>query len=235
MTRVLVTRPQPGAGETAAHLAAHGHTPLVLPLFETAASDWTPPAQAPDAVMLTSAAAARHGGVGLAAYLDLPCFCVGARTADAAHAAGFADLRAPQVRDGGELLTAIAAAGYRDILHLSGAEIAAYPPPEPLRVTRRVVYAAHPRAWSVADRDSARTATSALAFSPRGAARLAEALGEDRAAFHLTAISPNAAAAAGGGWASVAVAATPDEDALFAAAGLLCDKPHDKASLTRIP
>lgn len=235
MTRVLVTRPEPGAGETAARLAARGHAPLVLPLFETAVTGWAPPDDVPDAVMLTSAAATRHGGPGLAAYFGLPCFCVGERTAAAAREAGFTDVRAPQVRDGGALLSAIAATGHRGILHLAGADVAAYPPPEGLRVTRRVVYAAHPRAWSAAERDAALAATCALAFSPRGAARLAEALGADRAAFHLAAISPNAAEAAGEGWASVAVAATPDEDALFAAAGLLCDKPDGDASLTRTP
>jgi uroporphyrinogen-III synthase len=133
MTRVLITRPQPGAADTAERLRALGHEPVVAPLFEVRAKEWSPPAAMPEAVMLTSAAAAREGGPAMAPYLGLPCFCVGARTAAAAQDAGFTDIRTPEVEDGGELLAAIAEEGIGDILHLSGIEIASYPPPAGLR------------------------------------------------------------------------------------------------------
>ena len=233
MTRVLITRPQPGAAETADRLRALGHEPVVAPLFEVRAKEWSPPAAMPEAVMLTSAAAAREGGPAMAPYLGLPCFCVGARTAAAAQDAGFTDIRAPEVHDGGELLAAIAAAGIGDILHLSGIEIATYAPPAGLKVERRVVYGAHFHSWSEAERTAAQAAEVALIYSPRGGEALAAAFGAHRKGVRLSAISRNAATAAGDGWAARAVAASPDEDALFAAAGLLCEKQADKAPLTR--
>ncbi|WBX84840.1 uroporphyrinogen-III synthase [Sphingosinicella microcystinivorans] len=233
MSRVLITRPQPGAAETAARLRALGHEPVVVPLFEVAARDWTPPAAMPDAVMLTSAAAAREGGAAMAPFLGLPCFCVGERTAAAARSAGFTDVRTPDVCDGGELLGAIAAALKGNVLHLSGLEIASYAPPRGLRLDRRIVYGASFHGWSDAERAAALTAEVALVYSPRGGEALAAALGAGRSAVRLAAISRNAAAAAGDGWAARAIAAFPDEDALFAAAGLLCEKQAGEAPLTR--
>jgi uroporphyrinogen-III synthase len=233
MTRVLITRPQPGAAETADRLLALGHEPLVVPLFVVEAKDWAPPPAMPEAIMLTSAAAAREGGLAMAPFLGLPCFCVGARTAAAARSAGFTDVRAPDVRDGGELLAAIAAAGVRSVLHLSGLEIASYAPPAGLHLDRRVVYGASFYGWTDEERATAHRADIALAYSPRGAEALGAALGADRKEMHLAAISRNAANAAGDGWAACAVAARPDEDALFAAAGLLCEKQAGKAPLTR--
>jgi uroporphyrinogen-III synthase len=183
--------------------------------------------------MLTSAAAPREGGQAMAPYLGLPCFCVGARTADAARSAGFTDVRAPDVRDGGELFTAIADAGIAAVLHLSGVEIAAYVPPRGLHVERRVVYGASFHAWSEEERSAALSADVALVYSPRGGEALAAALGSHRKGARLAAISRNAGNAAGEGWAARAVAASPDEDALFAAAGLLCEKQAGEAPLTR--
>ncbi|WP_339705642.1 uroporphyrinogen-III synthase [uncultured Sphingosinicella sp.] len=233
MTRVLITRPQPGAADTAERLRALGHEPVVAPLFEVRAKEWSQPAAMPEAVMLTSAAAAREGGPAMAPYLGLPCFCVGPRTAAAAQDAGFTDIRTPEVEDGGELLAAIAEEGIGDILHLSGIEIASYPPPAGLRVERRVVYGAHFHRWSEAELKAARAADVALVYSPRGGEALGAALGAHRKDVRLSAISRNAADAAGAGWAARAVAAAPDEDALFAAAGLLCEKQTRKAPLTR--
>jgi uroporphyrinogen-III synthase len=232
MTRVLITRPQPGAAETADRLRALGHEPLVVPLFVVAAKEWAPP-PITEAIMLTSAAAAREGGPAMAPFLGLPCFCVGARTAAAARNAGFTDVRAPDVRDGGELLAAIAAAGIRSVLHLSGVEIASYAPPAGLQLDRRVVYGASFHGWTDEERATAQSADVALVYSPRGGEAVGAALGAHRKAMRLSAISRNAATAAGEGWAARAVAASPDEDALFAAAGLLCEKQAGEAPLTR--
>ncbi|MBB4631554.1 uroporphyrinogen-III synthase [Sphingosinicella soli] len=233
MTRVLITRPHPGAGETAARILALGHEPVVAPLFEITARQWAAPAAMPDAVMFTSAAAPREGGPAMASFLALPCFCVGARTAAAARLAGFTDVRAPDVDDGGALLAAIAAAGKVSVLHLCGLEIAGYAPPPGLRLDRRVVYGASLHGWTDEERETARGADVALVYSPRGGEALAAALGAGRSNVRLAAISRNAASAAGDGWAARAVAARPEEDALFAAAKLLCEKQADKAPLTR--
>lgn len=93
--RVLVTRPWPGAGETAARLVALGLQPLILPLTETVAvaptADAADAADAvgADAVAVTSASAVRHAPEALLAGLaGLPVFAVGARTGLSARAAG---------------------------------------------------------------------------------------------------------------------------------------------------
>ena len=67
MRPVLVLRPEPGAGETAARARALGLEPIVAPLFAVRPIAWAAPDPAAyDAVMLTSANAARHGGDGFA-------------------------------------------------------------------------------------------------------------------------------------------------------------------------
>lgn len=93
--RVLVTRPEPGASETAKRLEALGFEPVVLPLTETQAIPvdlaTLPPAF--DAVAVTSANAIRHAPLELIARLSRRrCFAVGERTAEAARASGLADL-----------------------------------------------------------------------------------------------------------------------------------------------
>lgn len=93
MRRVLVTRPQPGAAETARKLAALGFEPVVMPLTETRPMDiLDPPDPADfDAVAATSGAALRHAPAGLITGLSrLPLFAVGSRTAGIAREMGFA-------------------------------------------------------------------------------------------------------------------------------------------------
>lgn len=90
MVRVLVTRPEPGASRTARRLEDQGFQPLLLPLTRTQALpvDALPGDVA--AVAITSANAIRHAPREIVAALAaLPCHAVGARTAQAALAAGF--------------------------------------------------------------------------------------------------------------------------------------------------
>ena len=62
---VLILRPEPGAGRTAERARKLGLVPVVAPLFAIRALPWTPPDAAGfDAVMLTSANAAREAGGG---------------------------------------------------------------------------------------------------------------------------------------------------------------------------
>ncbi|WP_287944907.1 uroporphyrinogen-III synthase [Aquamicrobium sp.] len=92
MTRVLVTRPEPGATRTAARLAGLGFEPLVLPLSRTEALAIDPSTVCGDAgaVAVTSANALRHASPELIGRLShLVCHVVGARTAEAARKAGF--------------------------------------------------------------------------------------------------------------------------------------------------
>ena len=90
--RVLVTRPQPGASRTMRRLLGLGFKPILLPLTQTVAL----PVDRDDvgigaaAVTITSANAVRHAPKEfIAALAALPCHAVGARTAEAARAAGF--------------------------------------------------------------------------------------------------------------------------------------------------
>jgi uroporphyrinogen-III synthase len=87
--RVLVTRPDPA--RTAQALGARGHTAVVAPLLriETIAATFGGPFAA---VLLTSANAARAVSAHprRAELQRLPAYAVGARSAEAARAAGFA-------------------------------------------------------------------------------------------------------------------------------------------------
>lgn len=209
---ILVLRPEPGATATAARIRAGGAAALVLPLFETVARDWTGPEPgAIDALLVTSAATLRHGGAGLAAYRGLPLVAVGAATAAAARAAGFARVEAA----GGDAAAAVALLermGARTVFHPGGRqrtavatglrligatvyEAVALPPPPAL---------ARPPAGAVA-----------LVHSARAGAALAAAVA-DRGALSVAAISDAALEAAGGGWARAAAAERPDDAALVA-------------------
>ncbi len=92
MRRVLVTRPQPAASETARRLRALGFVPVVLPLQEIRGLDLDGagiPARA-GAVALTSANAVRNAPPGLVRlFAATRCFAVGGATASLARAAGF--------------------------------------------------------------------------------------------------------------------------------------------------
>lgn len=212
--KLLIVRPQPGADESAARARARGLEPIVAPLFETRPLAWSPPDPARfDAILLTSANAARLGGEGLELFLALPCYAVGARTAAAARAAGFTDVRTGS-SDGGALLAMAEQDGARAILHLGGRDHV------PLaKVTHVAVYAAEPSGALPGGLDDA----VVLLHSPRAAARFA-ALAGARGAISVAAISAEAAAAAGDGWKQVAVAPAPNDEALLELAAKLCQK-----------
>lgn len=89
MRRVLVTRPEPGASETAGRLAEMGFEPLVLPLTETVPLHPAIHAEPVDVVAVTSPNAIRHAPQSVFdALKGKPVFAVGHRTGDAARAAG---------------------------------------------------------------------------------------------------------------------------------------------------
>jgi len=107
--RVLVTRPEPAGERTAARLAALGHDPVLMPLFEprvTAMIDDLPPAARISGLIATSARAfAMFEGrdVSETGFKDVVIHAVGPATAQAARDAGFAD-----VREGGGTAQALA-------------------------------------------------------------------------------------------------------------------------------
>jgi uroporphyrinogen-III synthase len=149
--RVLVTRPEPQAGATAALLRARGHEAHVAPVARIERLEATlPPAEAVDAVILTSANAA----FALAPYRELPVYAVGAATARSARAEGATSVTtaAGDWRSLARLLSGPEGppAGTR-LLHLSGAEIrgdlAGALAAAGLSLLRVVVYAAHAESW----------------------------------------------------------------------------------------
>ena len=221
MNRVLILRPEPGASETAARARALGLDPVVAPLFTVRPVPWEAPDEGFDAVLLTSANAARHGGEGLRRLLHLPCHAVGEATAEAAREAGFASV-ATGPSDGAAAVEQMAAAGVKRALHLCGRDH--LPLSHPLiSIERRSVYAAD--AADLLPRAAAEVAASGalvLLHSPRAAALFARLLGP-REGVRLAAISEAAAAAAGEGWAECGIAEQPRDQALLELAAELCN------------
>ena len=221
MTALLILRPQPGADETAARARALGLDPVVAPLFTVRPLLWAAPDPSEfDAVMLTSANAARHGGEALAALLGLPCYAVGEASAAAAREAGFADVRVGP-EDGVALLMAMEADGIASALHLCGADHLSFEPAE-IRIRRIPVYKAEANeTLPPAAREALAGDAVALLHSPR-AARLFASLVGDRARVWIAAISARTARAAGEGWKGVAIAPRPRDEALLELAAKLC-------------
>lgn len=216
---VLVTRPEPGAAETAAAVAALGWRPVLAPALVLRP---IPPARLPaaQALLLPSRAAARA-----LSPSAMPVLAVGAGTAAEARARGFTNVICAE----GDAASLVALAAARldpaagPLLLAVGrgysAELAASLRTRGFRVLRRVVYAATPADAlpPVAIEALARREVAAALFtSPRGAritlallrrAGLAEAVRGIRA---LSISARIAEALAPLPWASHEVTARPD-------------------------
>jgi uroporphyrinogen-III synthase len=91
--RVLVTRPEPGASQTAERLRIAGFSPLVLPLSETRALPVVSVPESFDVVAVTSANAIRHTSRALLDRLaGSRCYAVGQKTEAIVGQAGFTDI-----------------------------------------------------------------------------------------------------------------------------------------------
>ena len=223
--RILVTRSEPGASETAQRLRAAGFTPIIEPLFAIAPIDATIPAF--DALAFTSANGARQFAR-LSPRRDAPVFCVGARTAQAARDMGFADV----VSAGGDvdaladLIVRRLAPGAR-LLHAGNVESRGNLAGRLSALGHISRFVAIFEAVPVASPGPCLSAVLAgnvridavMIHSPRAAAILAgfvESFG-GRGRLPVVAISDAAAAALNGHAAKVEIAATPDEAALVSA------------------
>lgn len=210
-------RPEPGNSATVARAAAAGFETLALPLFAVAPLDWSvPDPTAHDALILTSANTLRFGGAGLAALTALPVYAVGGHTAAAARAHGFGVTLTGE-RDAATLVEEARARGVERALHLTGRDRT----PGTGGPIAAVVSVYRSAALDPGDAALAAVrGTTALLHSPRAAQRLAALLDRariSRADIALAAFSPAVAAAAGSGWASLVIASTPADAALFAA------------------
>ncbi len=228
---VVVTRAVEDAAATAARLAAAGHEALLAPVLILRPTGAILPAGPFDAALATSA----HAFLGWkaqesAGLTRLPLYAVGARTAAAARAAGFTDVR----------VAAGDAAALVDLLRLTGAASARLvylagrdrrPTIENAlaasgaRLTVWETYAAEAApalSADVAARLAAAPSGAALHYSQRSAEiflRLAQAAGlaPALARFVHVAISAEAAAPLRAAGLDARVAALPTEAELFAA------------------
>jgi uroporphyrinogen-III synthase len=220
---IAVLRPEPGNAATVVRIKAAGGRAVALPLFAIRPLDWTVPDAADfDAILLTSANAARHGGQALAQLAGLPAFAVGEKTAAAARGAGF-DVKASGETDVAAIVAAASAQGFRRLLHLGGRE-------RSIAVGGAIGAAIAVYANEAREIDptalAALAGTVALLHSARAARRLGElvdAAGIARADIALAAISATVAGSAGLGWSAVAIAATPRDQTLIDAALALID------------
>jgi len=216
---IAVLRPEPGNAASVARVTAAGWQAIALPLFVVRPIAWTAPDPADfDAVLFTSANAARHGGAELARLTHLPAFAVGENTAQAARTAGF-DVTTSGDGDAAAIVAQARAMGHDRLLHLGGRERSIHIP------GAIAVYASEP--VPVAPAEIVRLGGSVvLLHSASAASRLAalvDSAGVARTALALVAISAAVAQAAGSGWRALATAAVPRDDAMIAVAGTLVD------------
>lgn len=228
MSRIIILRPQPGADATAERARALGLAAEVLPLFIVAPLAWTPPDPARfDALMITSANAARHAGADLKRYAALPLFVVGAASAHACREQGLEPVMVGE-SNAAALVARIAQAGHARVLHLCGADVTEAASGA-LDIVRVPVY----RSVEGEGCDLSghlHPGDILLVHSPRAGARLAMLVDpEARPAFSLVAISSQALASAGSAWASAQAAPQPTDAAMLALARELCHKPRDHA------
>lgn len=224
-TGLLITRPAAQAQATAAQLAGAALPVWLAPLLTISACAWELPQDAVQAVLLTSANAVPALAASALAR-DLPVYCVGHHTADAARRAGFT--RVESAGGAADDLVALVlqrcqvAGGV--LLHLCGDVVTGQ---LPARLSAagfwfeaRIVYQAHAASHLPADVLAALQAGQidhVLLYSPRAAAIFARlAVGQLwPAQLTLICLSPAVARAAGPGWRGIKIASHPDEKSLL--------------------
>jgi uroporphyrinogen-III synthase len=222
VTPVIILRPEPGASESAARARRLGLLPRLCSLFEARPIAWeAPPREDFDALLMTSAQAARLGGAQLARYHGLPAYAVGSATARAMAEEGFQNIVHGDL-DGSAIAARIAADGHHRLLHLGGTTVAPIAP-GPLNIQRVPVYTIgeKPEAGlhALLEPDAV-----LLVHSPRAGSRLAAIVDPlQRRDLHIIAISPAALEACGQGWASGEAPGQPDDERMLALAVRLCE------------
>lgn len=220
---LIVTRPEPGNAATAEKAKKLGFDARAMPLFAARSLEWSAPAAENfDALLLTSAFAAKLAGPDLDKLSSLPVYAVGAATARAAEAAGLTVAMTGSA-DAQRLLDDMASQDIRTILWLCGRDRSEFDA-RGAAITALPCYTvapvAPPAEWS------ALIAAPAilLAHSARGAQRISDLAGGARSHLALVAISASVAAAAGEGWRDLAIARQPDDAAMLAEARALWHK-----------
>jgi len=229
---LVVTRADPGGAATAARAAAMGLDVRHLPLFEARALDWSIPDPADfDALLITSAQAARLAGPGLSRLASLPVYAVGRASADAAAAAGLAIARVGGT-DAQSLVDAMTSSNIGRILWLCGRDRSALDP-RGADLVARACYAVDPVPPPAGWAEAVAGPAVLLVHSGRGARRLADLVPTGRERLSLVAISAAVARAAGAGWDRIVLAERPDDAAMLAQAHALCHKGRKMGSVER--
>ena len=219
---LLILRPQPGTDMTAARAANLGFDTVSAPLFAITPVAWAPPPPDDfDALLLTSANAARHAGSALQQYRALPCLSVGSATADAARAQGIESAWTGD-SDGKAALAVAADMDLKRLLWLCGQQHSPLVHPK-IALTIVPVYEAKTLPLTPVLRDALSHPAIVLLHSPRAAWTLAEQV-EARAHLGVIAISPAVAAVAGEGWAWVDWPQHPRDQDMLELAARLCQK-----------
>jgi uroporphyrinogen-III synthase len=230
MKTVIVTRPREEGAPFAERLAARGMTAILSPVLEIRLIDIAGELGGADALAFTSQN-------GLKSYLashgrtHLPVFAVGAATAAAARAAGFAEVSSAE-GDGAALADLIARRLTPDaaILHVAGRDeafnLAGALKARGFPARRAVGYAAEAAGSLSAEAITALAApTGALwvaLFSARSARVFLDlagraGVGEKRRGVGAACLSRTIAEAAGPGWRETRIAARPSAAALIEA------------------
>lgn len=220
--RVWVTRAEPGAARTADRLTALGFTPLVAPLLTLAplpgALDAAPSPDAVAVLALTSPNGVEAFAPLIPRFRHHPVFAVGDATAEAARAAGFADVRSAS-GDIHALARLIAAEAPPGPLLAPGArepagDLPGLLPDRP--VQRLPVYAAFETHTAAPE-----TFDAVMLHSPRAARALAvdlpRAAGTGRVAICISEAA--ATPLRPFDFAEIRIAATPDEPGMLSALG----------------
>ncbi|MEQ8228901.1 MAG: uroporphyrinogen-III synthase [Rhodospirillales bacterium] len=235
MVKIIITRPELDAAETARRVTELGHEAVIAPLMTVHITPGPPLDLAGvQALLLTSANGARALAGRMGRRIpDLSVLCVGDATARAAQAAGLANVESA----GGDVddLARLAAARLRpeegDLLHVAGTKVAGdlagVLGADGFGYRREVLYEARaaenlPEAahGAIIRCGAGDAACAVMLYSPRtaalfrelaGAAGLGDALGRATA----LCLSANVAARAGRPWGAVRVAPEPTEDSLF--------------------
>lgn len=220
---LIVTRPEPGNAATTRRARAMGFDVHAMPLFAARPLDWRAPAARDfDALLLTSAFAARLAGPEIGRLQALPVYAVGDATARAAEAAGMTVAMRGSA-DAQQLLDAMASHNIHAILWLCGRDRSEFDA-RGAAITPLPCYAVDPVSPPAAWAGLIAAPAVLLAHSARAARRISDLVGAARAHLSLAAISPAAAAAAGDGWCDIAVADRPDDVAILAQARALWHK-----------
>lgn len=222
LRRVWITRAEPGAARTAERLSALGFEPVVTPLLTLAplpgALDAAPAPETVAVLALTSPNGVEAFAPLIPRFRHHPVFAVGDATAEAARAAGFADVRSAS-GDIHALARLIAAEAPPGPLLAPGArepagDLPALLPDRP--VQRLTVYAAVETYAPAPEPFDA-----VMLHSPRAARALAAALARTASSGRIAICISEAAAAPlrPFDFAEIRIASAPDEPAMLSALG----------------